>query len=170
PPPPPAPPPARPAPAPRAPPAGAPPTASALRRELLGLPAGQRADRLLEYLLGEVAEVLGSDDDEVGPDQGFFDLGLDSVMAVNLTSRAGRALGATLPPTLTFEFPTTRALAQHLLDEMSAADGASASVTRQEPTRPAPEPDLDSFDDLTDDELMSRLGEALDGARALLGD
>ena len=58
----------------------------------LGLPAGQTLDA----------------------ERGFQELGLDSIMAVELKGKLGQALGLELPATLAFNFPTVRALTEHL--------------------------------------------------------
>jgi acyl transferase domain-containing protein/nucleoside-diphosphate-sugar epimerase/acyl carrier protein len=52
----------------------------------------------------EVARVLGRDTD-LGDDAGFFDAGLDSVMAVELARRLSARLGRPLSATLAFDHP-----------------------------------------------------------------
>jgi microcystin synthetase protein McyG len=65
-----------------------------------------------------VAEVLGFDGPEaVPPDQGFFQLGLDSLTALELHKRLQAGLGRSLPSTLSFKYPTAAALAAHLFGD-----------------------------------------------------
>ncbi len=108
--------------------------ASALRRELEALAAAERERRLAEHVGGCVADVLGLDEAEVGPRSGLFDLGLDSIMALTLTTRLERALAPIeLPATLTVELPTPAAIAKHL-----------AALLEPEPEpdpRPEPQPE-----------------------------
>jgi acyl carrier protein len=88
---------------------------------LLALPQLARGDRLLDYVSDTVAGVLGLDAGELDPDRGFFDLGMDSVLALAVRSRLEDDLGLDLSSTLTFEYPTVFQLAAHLgrrLDEM----------------------------------------------------
>jgi acyl transferase domain-containing protein/acyl carrier protein len=70
---------------------------------------------VVDWLRGEVARVLGRDTPgAVDLAQGFFEMGLDSLMAVELKRRLEKAIGLSLPRTLAFEFPNVEALARHL--------------------------------------------------------
>jgi len=70
----------------------------------------------VELLAEEVMAVLGIDRSRgLGPKQGLTDLGMDSLMAVELSKRLSRALGSTLPSTFAFEYPTVDAMAGHVL-------------------------------------------------------
>ncbi|HEX2049209.1 MAG TPA: beta-ketoacyl synthase N-terminal-like domain-containing protein [Actinomycetota bacterium] len=159
-----------------------------LRRELLETPAEQRFDVLVDRLLDDVADVLGLDDpSEVGPGQGFFELGMDSVMSLSLKTRLERALGCTLPATLTFEYPTTAALARHVLDEaLEGVGGADDGVPADAAVADAGDGAADEtavavddrgvdagdggMDDVSDEELLARLDRELARSAALLGD
>ncbi|HEU5469529.1 MAG TPA: beta-ketoacyl synthase N-terminal-like domain-containing protein, partial [Actinophytocola sp.] len=109
-------------------PAGAP---AGLRERLLGLPAAERTTRLTELVRREAAVVLGmSGPDHLAAGQVLKDLGLDSLMAVELRRRLAAETGLTLPATLAFDYPTPTAIAGLLLDKL-ALGGPAAS-------RPAP--------------------------------
>jgi acyl transferase domain-containing protein len=72
------------------------------------------ADRLLDLVRTQAAAVLGCPVDEIEPDLGFFELGLDSASAGELGQRLAAALGADLPTTLLFDHPNPASLAAHL--------------------------------------------------------
>jgi acyl transferase domain-containing protein/aryl carrier-like protein len=62
------------------------------------------------------AELGLTPDAHLDPTRGWFELGLDSIMAVSLAARLSRALGRTLPPTTAFDHPTPDALVAALTD------------------------------------------------------
>ena len=68
---------------------------------------------------------------------GFFDLGMDSLMAVEFRNRLNRALSGeyTAPNTVVFDYPNIEALGGHLARELAEIGGASPPTAE-----PAPEP------------------------------
>jgi len=83
--------------------------------DLLALEPGHRRAHLGELLRRQVLRVLGLDAQHpVGPQQGLSDLGMDSLMAVELSNRLSVIVDLSLPSTLAFEHPTLDLLARHL--------------------------------------------------------
>mgnify|MGYP005843895779 CR=1 FL=1 len=76
-----------------------------------------RADRLRTYLQQEVALVLGRTD-AIPTHQNLLDVGLDSLMVMDLLGLCKRDLGLTLYPREVFEHPTLDALSQYLAAEL----------------------------------------------------
>ncbi|WP_394846828.1 SDR family NAD(P)-dependent oxidoreductase [Pendulispora brunnea] len=101
-----------------------------LAARLRGLGEGERLEYLLERVRGECAAVLGHDDPaQLDPQTGFADLGLDSLMAIELRRRLQRVAGVALPATLTFDFPSPRHVAGFLLEAL----GLAAATTHDAP-------------------------------------
>ena len=81
---------------------------------LQGLAPTQRWNRIVGHVREVVAAVLGvSDAAAINVKQGLRDMGLDSLMALELRSRLQKSLDQPLPSTLAFDFPTPEALARH---------------------------------------------------------
>lgn len=89
-----------------------------LWRELESLPAAERSDFLIAHLQELLAAVLALDDPEsVEIEQGFFDLGMDSLTSVELRNRLQDSLGHPLPATLLFKYPSVAKLAEYISRE-----------------------------------------------------
>ena len=74
----------------------------------------ERGDLLIAYLQTEVAAVLKLESQLPDQERGFFEIGMDSLMAVELKERLEASLGSTLPATLAFESPTIKDMAEYL--------------------------------------------------------
>ena len=87
----------------------------------------------MELAQGEIAAVLAlSGAASVPADQPLKELGLDSLMAVELRNRLSGQVGTKLPTTLAFDYPTARAMARLLLEKLelgrsSCSPGATAA-------------------------------------------
>jgi pimaricinolide synthase PimS1 len=71
---------------------------------------------LTEAVSARIAEVLGLGGAPVPADRGLFDLGFDSLTAIELRNSLATDLGFALPTTLLFDHPTLRELTEYLLD------------------------------------------------------
>ncbi|TSC31293.1 SDR family NAD(P)-dependent oxidoreductase [Corallococcus sp. Z5C101001] len=129
-------------PAPTPPPPGAPPAPTSpeprhrqsMREQLAHAPQAER-HALLISLLGEaVARVLAyAPSTQPSPEEGFFDLGMESVQATQLVEHLEGELGIDLYPTLAFDHPTLRALADFLLERLPAVAEAPAARRAEAP-------------------------------------
>ncbi|MDE2845936.1 MAG: SDR family NAD(P)-dependent oxidoreductase, partial [Gemmatimonadota bacterium] len=90
---------------------------------LRNTPSAERENVLVSFLQGEVQSVLRLSSTPA-PTVGFFDLGMDSLMAVELRNRLNRTLSGsyTAPNTLVFDYPDISSLATHLMDEIGHAE------------------------------------------------
>jgi acyl transferase domain-containing protein/SAM-dependent methyltransferase len=89
-------------------------------------------------------------------DRGFFEMGMDSLVSVELKNRLERRLGLSLPPMLTFNFPTVRALTNRLSEEfVSPQHPASGNGTRSAPLAAANEANDEEVADLLAAKLKS---------------
>jgi acyl transferase domain-containing protein/acyl carrier protein len=102
---------------------------SALADSLVGLPEHERGRVVLELVVAQAASVLGhADPRAVDAGRAFRDLGFDSLAAVQLRNRLATQTGVRLDATAVFDYPTPRALAKHLLDEVTGSGSGGAAV------------------------------------------
>jgi len=124
------------------------------------LPAPERNRRLLDLVRTEAASVLGLGAEEVDLQLGLFDMGMDSLMSVELRSRLAKAVGRKLPSTLTFNYPNVNALAGYL-GTLLAAETTTTTAAPVESAPAAPTPARVDTDSLSEDELAALLADSL---------
>jgi NAD(P)-dependent dehydrogenase (short-subunit alcohol dehydrogenase family)/thioesterase domain-containing protein/acyl carrier protein len=106
--------------------------AGSLAERLTAVPEDERGAVVLDFVRGHVAAVLGhASPDAVEPDQGFKELGFDSLGAVELRNRLEQATGVRLPATLAFDHPTPAAAAQHLSSHVDRDGPAQPPIDRE---------------------------------------
>ncbi|MFG2134073.1 SDR family NAD(P)-dependent oxidoreductase [Streptomyces sp. NPDC048751] len=145
--------------------------ADGLRRRLA---EGEPLRVLQDLVLTQAAVVLGhSDPGGLSPDRPFKDVGFDSLTAVELRNRLGRATGVRLPATLVFDHPTPAGLARYLRDQLVGDTAPTSTPAAASPVVTADEPiaivgmacrfpgGIASPEDLWD--LVARGGDAIGG-------
>ena len=117
---------------------------------------------MAQVVRSELARVLGL----AGPEaldeaRGFFDLGLDSLLAVRMLRRLSALVSQPLPTTVTFNYPTVLALAGYLLEQLALDEPPAMPASRTDP----------ALDDLSDADVRAALeGRAAEPARGAARD
>ena len=142
--------------------------------KLEATPQERRREVLRDTIRGRLLRVLGLDPQQpVALDLGLTDLGMDSLMAVELANRLGVLVDRSLPATLAFEYPTLAQLADYLEGLLSdrvtfdADDGAGPDGDGPgggPSGGPGGEPDPGTVDELSEDELEQELLKELDAS------
>jgi acyl transferase domain-containing protein len=118
--------------------------------------AEERYNLLLNYVRSQVAGVMGFGGDyPLEVRQGFFQLGMDSLMTVELRNRLQTALPCTLTSTLAFDYPTIAILTQYLLTTLFPPEAPAPEVTTK------PNENLSILEELSRDELKALLDQEL---------
>jgi len=125
-------------------------SANSTRREVL----------LKELVDREAASVLGvASSHPIDPRQPLQELGLDSLMAVQLRKRLATWVGIELPPTLLYNCPTVEQLTAHLTQCVNS-EGACG----EEPIAHSEQPSQAEFDDISEEEIAKMLEEQINMA------
>ncbi len=91
---------------------------SQLVQRLTLAPAQQRKQLALDYLRDTVSEVTRVDAAQIRDKTGFFDLGMDSLMAVEFRRKVEHTVGRDLPVSLAMDYPRLADVADYLLGEI----------------------------------------------------
>jgi acyl transferase domain-containing protein/acyl carrier protein len=107
---------------------------NALRARLASLASeGERLKALVELAQEDIAAVLALPGaSSVPADVPLKELGLDSLMAVELRNRLSARIGTKLPTTMAFDYPTARAMAQLLLEKLNLEEGKPSPLAWRE--------------------------------------
>ena len=104
-----------------------------IREKLLKASPSKRLPHLMSYLQGEVAQVLRLSLEEASQsaaqEQGFFDMGMDSLMAIELRNRLQSGLKLPLASTLLFQYASINDLADYLAEELWDRGGSRTAPT-----------------------------------------
>ena len=116
--------------------ADSPALADDLISRLQETPAAEREGLLVSFLQQELQAVLRLPS-APAPTVGFFDLGMDSLMAVELRNRLNRAFADeyVASNTVVFDYPAIDVLARHLAEELGEIGGTPTPQAQPEPER-----------------------------------
>lgn len=121
-------------------------------------PVPHRRKLLMNYLREQVAWIRGAASGaSVDPSQGFNEMGIDSLAALQLKNRLQSAFGLSLPATLVFNYPTTEKLAEQLAAAFIPLEFASPAVTGPQEK----DPGAPALENLSETHLAHMLEEQL---------
>ncbi|MDJ0569456.1 MAG: type I polyketide synthase [Pleurocapsa sp. MO_192.B19] len=129
-------------------------------RQLETVAVSERWHLLREHIRSQLAKVLGlNSPEQIDLQQGFAELGMDSLMAVELRNRLQSSLGCSIPSTLAFDYPTVEALVNYLAQELLLLEPAP-SLTEESQTVNELEPST-NIEELSQDEIADLLAREL---------
>jgi len=145
--------------------------------DLQQAPGHKRRALLTQRLQELLAKVMGLSPNQVNPQRGFADLGMDSLMAVEMRNLLQTNLGCAIPTTLAFDYPTVEALVDYFLEtlEFEAAPDEETGIQDRETSSAQVIPErqpgsiadsatsesMSNLDDLSEDELADLLAQEL---------
>ena len=121
-------------------------------------PPADQLGLLADFIKERALRVLGIDASrDIDPMKPLNELGLDSLMAVELRNALGTAVGRTLPYTVLFEYPTLDALTNYLAEGIVDLRAPEAAAIPPEPEAAHD----DGLDDLSEDDMAALLSREL---------
>jgi acyl carrier protein len=128
--------------------------------DLAALPPAERKARLRTIVYEQLSAVVGLTPGLVpDPDQGLRDLGVDSLMSLELKNRLQVVIGCSLPSTLVFDYPTPAALVEFLSGLTEPRPTAASNIDDTQSS------DLEALSHLTEQQAEALLIEELRYAR-----
>jgi microcystin synthetase protein McyG len=123
--------------------------------QLRNAAASRHHSMLMAHIESCITKTLRMTKSSIDHDQRLFDIGLDSLMAMEVRTRLQNAFDTDLPATLLFDYPTIRRLADYLFDQV-----VDLRVNHEKQTTGA--------DEVLDEELLEIAQMADDEVSALL--
>ncbi len=132
--------------------------------DLQGLSFEERHKKLVGLMAQIVAEELGLsvNDEEFDLTKGFFDLGVDSLVSVNIHDKIQKHMPAPLAPTLMFDYPNLNDLATQLIESHFSDDLEDNALIADIPISKLSTNHADSSEEMSEQEAFEMLRSTLD--------
>ncbi|WP_281560621.1 type I polyketide synthase [Thalassomonas sp. RHCl1] len=108
-------------------------TDASIYQQLQQAAGHERRERLTQLLVSVVTQVLHLSPDEVAVRDRLFDLGIDSLTALDMKNRLQSLLECSLSSTLLFDHPTIEALTDYFLDKLFPISAVQQPVVQNSP-------------------------------------
>jgi acyl-CoA synthetase (AMP-forming)/AMP-acid ligase II/alkylation response protein AidB-like acyl-CoA dehydrogenase/acyl carrier protein len=125
-----------------------------------GVTAHQNVDSIAAWLVKWIANELKTEIATINPHKSFVHYGLDSVTTIVLISDLEVWLDRSLSPALAWNYPVINGLAEHLAEELNAAESIDKTPVSSIDSNPV-DPALIDLDRLSDQEVDALLKQML---------
>jgi len=127
-------------------------------RQLEAAPPEARQELLAKHIPSQVAKILGLNSaEDIEFSQSLFEIGMDSLMAVELKDLLETDVGHSLRSTLLFDYPTVDALTDYLTKEVLSTDVSEKTVKDTDIQSEI----LSEVESLSEDKLNAAIDEEL---------
>ena len=134
-----------------------------LVRQINQTPPADRERLLTGIIQREVAQVLALPSSSAAdPDHGLFEMGLDSLMALELRTRLETLVSRALPATLVFDCPNILAIGRLLLRDMAGTPAAASAAPSRAPIAAVSVEPATNLDNLSDEDAEALLLKRLE--------
>jgi len=132
-------------------------------------PQKERQALLINHLQNQIATVLGLPPSELpDPEIGFFEMGMDSLMAVELKKRLEKTLLISLSETLAFNYPNISALCSYIIEDVLGYNETKNKDIREAQNKNTTIDNLSQLKELSEDEIEDSIIKELIEIETLL--
>ena len=136
-----------------------------LQERLATALAPDREPIMIDFVRAQFCQALGLPrETTIEPQKGFFEMGMDSLMAVELKNLLTQKIAKPLPRTLAFEFPSLQALARYLMNDVLPANGRAEN----KPQAQIAAAEIPNLEQLSESELLNAFDDQLKTLDAML--
>jgi malonyl CoA-acyl carrier protein transacylase len=133
-------------------------------QQLSNTAVSDRQNLLIARIRSQIARIMGLDAADIDIKMGFADIGIDSLMAMELRNYLQNILERSIPASLVFDYPNVEALAQYFIKEIFARSNDEPNILLEEPEAIV-KSDLENIDDISDEEAEAMLLGKLNSMR-----
>jgi len=138
------------------------PEQSEFLTRLEAIPLKSRREFLEKHIRSRIAKVLGlTSPEDIEACQSLFEIGMDSLMAVELKNSLETDLGCSLRSTLVFDYPTPEALADYLTASVLSSEESEASAKEDKKEKDIQSDILSEIEQLSEDKLEAAIDDEL---------
>ena len=131
--------------------------AAEIRAYLSGLPRDEAISAVQQLLIRHVAGVVGAAPARITADQPLTDLGMDSLMLVELQIGLDKQFGIAIPTFELMDLATVEKLGRRIVDELGIAPACASPGNANEPSA-----DPDAFADTSEPAFELMIGRLLE--------
>ncbi|NER24035.1 MAG: type I polyketide synthase [Symploca sp. SIO1C2] len=136
---------------------------SEFMQTLEATPVHELRELLMTHVRSQIARVLGlTAPEQIEPRQALIDLGIDSLMAVELKNRLESSLGDSIPSTVLFDYPTLEALVDYLGEDVLSYEFSRSSDSELQKKSKDPELISAELEKLSESDAEALLMKALE--------
>jgi myxalamid-type polyketide synthase MxaB len=132
-------------------------------------PVEERRELLVTHVRKEVARVVGlTGPEQIGLKQSLFDLGIDSLMAVELRNHLQSSLGHSISSTVLFDYPTLDKLVDYLGSDVLSLEFSTPSNFKLEVAEEeahSPDQLKDQLKEMSQDEIANLFAQELNNLK-----